>query len=143
MRSTDKFFIPVMAVCLLAILAFGYMWNKNSVTVAPEESVGLQDSGIVSIGIQVQELNPALVSAFKMRKAEGVVITELSDRKSVARSGLKVKDVIVEMNKRKIKNYGDYALALKGIKEGSKIGIDAIRKGARKRAVIDLSIDSK
>jgi serine protease Do len=62
----------------------------------------------VWIGARVQELNPILAQSLELEQAQGVIISGVEDDSPAEKAGLKVKDVIVEVDDHKIRTLSDW-----------------------------------
>jgi serine protease Do len=62
----------------------------------------------VWIGARVQELNPILAQSLELERAQGVIISEVEDDSPAEKAGLKVKDVIIEVDHQKIRTLNDW-----------------------------------
>ncbi|MGB7062737.1 MAG: trypsin-like peptidase domain-containing protein [Candidatus Zixiibacteriota bacterium] len=62
----------------------------------------------VWIGARVQELNPILAQSLDLEQAQGVIISDVDDDSPAEKAGLKVKDVIVEVDDQKIRTLSDW-----------------------------------
>ena len=60
------------------------------------------------IGLRVQEVNPALALSLNLKKAEGVIISDVEEESPAQKAGLKRKDVIFQVDDQKIKNISDW-----------------------------------
>lgn len=89
------------------------------------------------IGIQWFELTPDLVKHFKLKKGqEGVVIAEVIKGEPADLSGLKVYDVIVEFNKKTVRNPRDLLQAVAQAKVGTAASMKILREGSEKIVAI-------
>ena len=62
----------------------------------------------VWIGARVQELNPILAQSLDLKQAQGVIISDVENDSPAQKAGLKVKDVIVEVDDQKIRTLSDW-----------------------------------
>jgi serine protease Do len=62
----------------------------------------------VWIGARVQELNPILAQSLELEQAQGVIISDVEKDSPAEKAGLKVKDVIVEVDDQKIRTLSDW-----------------------------------
>ena len=60
------------------------------------------------IGLRVQEVNSVLAQSLDLKKAEGVIISDVEDESPAQKAGLKRKDVIIKVDDQKIKNISDW-----------------------------------
>jgi serine protease Do len=83
------------------------------------------------LGIRVEKLTPELAERLNIRTTKGVVITEIERGSPGARAGLKVGDVIKEIEWQPVKDVSDYERALRkaDLKKGILLVIQ--RRGGR------------
>ena len=62
----------------------------------------------VWIGARVQELNPILAQSLDLEQTQGVIISDVENDSPAQKAGLKVKDVIVEVDDQKIRTLSDW-----------------------------------
>lgn len=60
------------------------------------------------IGVKVQEVNPILAQSLDLKKAEGVIVSDVEDESPAQKAGLKRKDVIIKVDDQKIRNISDW-----------------------------------
>jgi len=60
------------------------------------------------IGAKVQEVNSVLAQSLDLKKAEGVIVSDVEDESPAQKAGLKRKDVILKIDDQKIKNISDW-----------------------------------
>jgi len=70
------------------------------------------------LGLGVEDVNRYPGLKEKLNVSEGVIIVAVKPDSPAAKAGLEKGDVIVEANRQKIKNVGDFKKALKNIKKG-------------------------
>ena len=61
-----------------------------------------------NLGLEVDELNSDFALKYKINEKHGVIITRIYPNSPSANSGLSVGDVIIEINRKPIKNVGDF-----------------------------------
>ncbi len=64
------------------------------------------------IGISVREITPGFAERYGLTEDEGVVITSVSAGSPAALAGLRKGDIIMEIDRRRIRDYDDYTEAL-------------------------------
>jgi serine protease Do len=79
------------------------------------------------LGVVIQDLTPALAKELDINVNEGVLITEVMPHSPAAKAGLKVKDVIVGINGKKIKNASELKSFILLTKPGTVVTLDVIR----------------
>ncbi len=60
------------------------------------------------IGLKVQEVNPILAQSLDLEKAEGVIVSDVEKGSPAEKAGLKMKDVITQVDDQKIRNLSDW-----------------------------------
>lgn len=94
----------------------------------------LLDKGEVErgfIGIQAQDLNPDLAEAFGLKNQRGAVINSVLPGSPAEKSGMKAGDIIVAINKKKVKSARDVRNHVGLVPVGEEIDFDILRKGKR------------
>ncbi len=71
-----------------------------------------------NIGLVVQEINPRIQRRFNIDSPEGVIITNVNSGSIAEEAGLSTGDIILEINKKQIKNLDDYRNAIDKIEKG-------------------------
>jgi serine protease Do/serine protease DegQ len=95
----------------------------------------LVDKGAVergSVGVSVQDLTPDLASAFGMEKQQGAVVTSVVPGSPAANAGLQTGDVIIEINKKPVRNGGDVRNHIGLLPVGEAVSFVVLREGKRK-----------
>lgn len=69
------------------------------------------------IGITANEITPQIASEFNLGETTGVVITDVENGSVAAEAGLRPGDVILEIDKKSIKNLEDYKSAMGEVKK--------------------------
>jgi len=83
---------------------------QEEVATAPEQGTGL--------GLTVRELTPDAAKKLSVKKAEGVVVTEIKPGSPADVAGLRKGDVILEVNRNPVKSLSAYDRVVKDIKKG-------------------------
>lgn len=81
------------------------------------------------LGVITQDLTLDLAEAFNMKERKGAVISKVIPDSAAAQAGLKVGDVVVEVNGRKIKNSMDMRNAVGLVRLGQNLKIKLLRNG--------------
>ena len=58
-------------------------------------------------GLQVDDISPIVARYFRLRTSSGVIVTDVERKSSAALAGLQVRDIILEVNGKKIKDEND------------------------------------
>ena len=83
------------------------------------------------VGIGLQDLNPELMKSFKVEEKEGTLISQVFEGGPAEKAGLKVGDIVVEIDGKKTKNSQEVVREVLKKKVGQKIELDLIREGKR------------
>ncbi|MFH1904220.1 MAG: DegQ family serine endoprotease [bacterium] len=104
----------------------------------PEE---LGESPVVSqpeeswIGLEVQNISKDIASRLGIKDTEGVIVTDVSTEGAAVDAGIKIGDIIREINGQKILDLGDYNTAIDRIKDKSS-AVFLVRRGKYSTYVI-------
>jgi serine protease Do len=83
------------------------------------------------VGIGLQDLTPELMKSFNVEEKEGAVISQVFEGSPAEKAGLKVGDIVVEIDGKKIKNSQDVVSEVLKKQVGQKTEITLIREGKR------------
>jgi serine protease Do len=70
------------------------------------------------LGLRVRNLNAKLAKRFKIEAGDGVVVTKVENGGIASEAGIKIGDVIIEIDKKEITNLDEYNGALGSMKSG-------------------------
>ncbi|MFI5323448.1 MAG: DegQ family serine endoprotease [Thermodesulfobacteriota bacterium] len=73
------------------------------------------------LGLVVQEISPQVQKMFNTDLKEGVIVTGVEQGSTAENAGLESGDVILEINKNKITNLGNYKKAMDSVHEGQNV----------------------
>jgi len=79
------------------------------------------------LGVHIQDLTPELAAAFNIKQTKGAVIAQVIKGTAADRAGLKNGDVIVEANRKRVKNASDLRNTVGLMRPGEKIKLELIR----------------
>ena len=71
--------------------------------------------------MKVQEITPDLVRQLNLSRRQGVIVTHIELDSPAELAGIRVQDIIIEINGRKIKTSRDYEQAIKNLEKGVNI----------------------
>lgn len=80
------------------------------------------------LGVSLQSIDNNLAKAFGLTKIEGALVTNVSKNSAAEKAGLKVEDVILRINDRKIENAGTLRNEVYMLKPGSTVTLSVWRK---------------
>ncbi len=81
------------------------------------------------IGINIQNITPALVDSFKLKTRNGALVSEVTPDSPASRAGIKDGDVITRLNGREVTDSNNLALTVSGEAPGTKVTFDILRDG--------------
>jgi S1-C subfamily serine protease len=84
------------------------------------------------IGISVQDITPRLAQYLSLPIEQGALIQTVEPSGPAQVSGLKERDVIISIGKRKIYSADDYQTAMRGFSVGDTIAVSIMRQGVKK-----------
>lgn len=87
------------------------------------------------LGVVMQNLTPELARAFGLDMHQGVVISQVIEDSAASKAGLKVGDVVVSINSKKVKSASAMRNMVGLMRVGSKMDIAVIRDGETKNLV--------
>ena len=77
------------------------------------QSSGQLDEEVAALGLSVQELTRELAESMEIKARHGVLVSNVEPGSAAAAAGLRQGDLIVEMNRKKIKGLDDFSTILK------------------------------
>jgi serine protease Do len=91
----------------------------------------IQDGRVVRgfIGVNIQDLNPALARQFKLKETAGALVTDVSQRGPAERAGLQNGDVILEFNGKPVRDTRQLRLAVAQTRPSEKVPVKIMRDG--------------
>lgn len=75
----------------------------------------------LDIGATVEELTPSLARRFGINEEEGVVVSDVKPGSPADEAGLREGDMILELNKKRVKNLDDYRQSMRELEKGSPV----------------------
>ena len=81
-------------------------------------------------GIRVSDLTAEIMQQFNMDETSGVIVTHVESGSKGDDAGVRVGDIIKEINRRSVKNTGDYQAILKQLSSGDPVNLFIRRKNA-------------
>lgn len=91
------------------------------------------------LGITAQDLTPELAQAFGLKQQRGTVVAAVAKDSPAERAGVRVGDVIVGVNGRRVESAADVRNRIGLLRVGERVALEMLRNGAQKRieAVIE------
>jgi len=73
------------------------------------------------LGIRVSELTPEIVRRFNINEADGIIVINVESESQGAQAGVRIGDIIKEINHKPIKTIKDYKKEIKKLKKGGSV----------------------
>ena len=86
------------------------------------------------LGIIIQEITPEITEAIGVK--EGILIAQVMKGSPAERAGLKVGDIIIALNGRKLDSVRDLQLSIMKTKPGTIVSLTVIRKGSKREVKV-------
>ena len=81
------------------------------------------------LGVNVQDVTPALADSFGLKNRAGALVAEVTPDSPAAKAGLKEGDVITEFNGAKVADANGLTLQVTSIAPDTKVSLDVLRDG--------------
>jgi Do/DeqQ family serine protease len=81
------------------------------------------------LGVQAQDLTPELAHAFNVETTQGAVVTKIEQGSPAQKAGLKIGDVIIKANGRKVRSSVDMYNVVGLMRIGQSVELEIIRNG--------------
>lgn len=91
------------------------------------------------LGIDIADLDASKAQALKLKDTQGAVITLIDHDAPAGQAGLKVNDVVLQMDGRPIQNADQLRRMLKRVPSGRKIALQIIREGNLQTVKVELA----
>ena len=95
----------------------------------------------VYIGVYLQPLTKELLDYFGVKEAAGLLVNRLTEDGPAAKAGLKVGDVIIRVEGKKVQSTGEVSEIIQGKKKGDKVKIEVIRD--KKSTNFEITVDEE
>lgn len=106
-------------------VTIGELPEKIGVQATEEKARGETEQ---KLGLSGEEINPQIASRFNLGEERGVVITKVNPGSIAAESGFMPGDLVLEINRKPIKNIDDYKGALQNLEKG-KSALFLVKRG--------------
>ncbi|MFV2059994.1 MAG: DegQ family serine endoprotease [Gammaproteobacteria bacterium] len=91
------------------------------------------------LGVMIQDVTPDLAKALGTKQNYGAAVTQIIKSSAAEKAGIKVGDVITDVNDKKVKNASQLRNAIGLLRIGEKLKLNLIRDGADKTIYAKLS----
>ncbi len=88
------------------------------------------------LGVVIQEITPDIAEAIGVK--EGILIAQVLKGSPADKAGLKVGDIIVELNGRKIESVRDLQFSIMKTKPGTRVELTVIRDGKKRKIEVEI-----
>lgn len=120
--------------------------KKQNITVEigklDEEEAIIADAGTGTskkLGLTVQELTPKLAESLGIKETQGLIVTDINPDSAAAEAGILRGDIILEINREKVENVGQYKRALREAQGKNNILLLIKRDDQTRFVVIDMT----
>ena len=84
------------------------------------------------LGIQIQDVTPALAKEFDLKQANGALVGDVVSKGPADKAGFKEGDVITEFNGKKVRDGRQLQLSVAETKPGTSVPVEILRNGSPK-----------
>ncbi|MEK7317372.1 MAG: PDZ domain-containing protein [Candidatus Eisenbacteria bacterium] len=91
------------------------------------------------LGVQVQNITRSLMKARDLSTDEGALVNRVEDESPADVAGIRMGDVIVEVNREKVADPGDLVEAVRELEPGAKVEVVLLREGLRKTLKVEIA----
>lgn len=105
-----------------------------------EEEQETSSSSGKDLGLSVRELSPRLAARIGYRTQEGLLITEVRHLSAAHKAGLKVGDIILEINRKNVEKMSDLRRILNKLKSGDPLMLMILREKTNEKFIVTLRI---
>jgi serine protease Do len=95
------------------------------------------------MGVGINDVTPENATFFHLNNASGALVSQVEPDSPASKAGLKVGDVITELNGKKMENSGQLQAVISGHRPGDKVTLGIIRDGKTQSMPITLEAISK
>lgn len=90
------------------------------------------------LGIALQDISPELAENFELKDSKGVIITEVVEDSAADKAGLKLEDIVVEFNGKRVEDRADLMRRVAMLPPGTKVEMVILRDGKKKDITAEL-----
>ena len=81
------------------------------------------------LGAQAQDLTPELAQAFNIKQGRGAVITQVEPASAAEKAGLKVGDIVIEINGKPVRDSNTLRNTVGMLRVGQQVSMEVLREG--------------
>ena len=103
----------------------------------------LKDGGSVQrgfFGITPEPIDKNLAEAFGLKKAQGVLVSEVAEGQPADKAGIQEDDIITEIDGKKIVDLSDLFHVIANIAPGEEVDVALIREGKKKTVSVEVGV---
>ena len=105
----------------------------------PSPMMGRSSSAHGYLGVDVADVDQEKAQALKLEKAQGAVITLIDHDAPAGEAGLRVNDVVLQMNGQRVKDAEHLRRMLREMAPGRKVSLEISREGAVRTVEVELA----
>ncbi len=90
------------------------------------------------LGIEIQDIRPALVKAFNLSDGQGALISGVVSLSPADKAGIKEGDIITHVNGTTVRNSSNLKSMIGNLRMGSKVQMEYVRDGAIQKSVAEI-----
>lgn len=117
---------------------YGFGGEGDASDLSPRAFEFFDNMKSTGIGVSMQSLSGDLGEYFGVPNGEGALITEVMDDTPAAKAGLKVGDVVIEVNGEKVESPSDVSSELRGKDRGEEVELSIIRNKAKQKVSVEI-----
>uniref|UniRef100_A0A7V3PT05 Do family serine endopeptidase n=1 Tax=candidate division WOR-3 bacterium TaxID=2052148 RepID=A0A7V3PT05_UNCW3 len=121
-----------------ANIGIGFAIPVNYVKSVVEQIIAYGKVSRGYLGVRVQELNAELRRALKLKTEDGILISDVLNNTPADKAGVKIGDVIIEVDNQPVKGVEQFRNLIASLKPGTEVVLKIIRSGneINKKAVL-------
>src|SRR5437868_1388226 len=125
----------ILIVCLAALSGFAQTrvpQRSHSATLQRAGSLGF-------LGVGVLDLTEERAKALKLKDDSGVEVKRVDENSPASKAGLKIDDVVLEVNGKPISDIEQFQITIGEIQPGTKVNLTIWREGAKQTVAATLA----
>jgi serine protease Do len=128
----------LLCIVLAALAIVGYAQTGGKQRARPANLQVAMASGY--LGLAVWDLSPEKAKALNLKDNDGVLVTLVKEGEAAAKAGIRVNDVILEINGQKVDSSAQFTDSIMGKTPGTKVNLTVTRNGVRQNVVATLGV---